>query len=77
MRNPPPSYEPLDHAALIAQAKQQARRLRRQAVPDFWEGVDASCAKATRSLSRFLSRLARHHQSRVSMCTDSSKAKVV
>jgi hypothetical protein len=77
MRNPPAGYEPLERAALIAQAKQQARRLRRQAVPDFWDGVDASCAKAIRSLSRFLSRLARHHQSRVSMCTDSSKAKVV
>ena len=77
MRNPPAGYEPLDHAALIAQAKQQARYLRRQAVPNFWEGVDASCAEATRSLSRFLSRLVRHHQSRVSMCTDSSKAKGV
>jgi hypothetical protein len=77
MRNPPPSYEPLYRAALITQAKQQARYLRRQAVPDFWDSVDASCAKATRSLSRFLSRLARHYQSRVSMCTDSSKAKVV
>ena len=77
MRNPPAGYEPLDRAALIAQAKQQSRRLRRQAVPDFWDGVNASCAKAARSLSRFLSRLARHHQSRESMCADSSKAKAV
>jgi hypothetical protein len=30
MRNPPPSYEPLYRAALITQAKQQARYLRRQ-----------------------------------------------
>ena len=77
MRNPPTGYEPLDRAALIAQAKQQARRLRCQAVPDFWDGVDASCAKAARSLSRFLNRLARHHQSRESMCADSPKAKAV
>jgi hypothetical protein len=77
MRNHPPGYEPLDRDALIAQAKQQARRLRCQAVPDFWDGVGASCAKAARSLSRYLSRLARHHQSRESMCADSSKAKVV
>lgn len=77
MRNPPAGYEPLDRAALIAQAKQQARRLRRQAVPDFWNGVDASCANAARSLSLFLSRLTRHHQSRKSVCADISKIKVV
>jgi hypothetical protein len=45
MRNPPKGYEPLERDALIAQAKQHARRMRRQAVPDFWDGVDASCKK--------------------------------
>ena len=77
MRKKTEGKETLDREALMGKAKQQARHLRRQAVPNFWEDVDASCAKATRSLSLFLSRLARHHQSRVSMCTDSSKAKVV
>jgi hypothetical protein len=77
MRNPPVGYEPLHRDALIDQSKQQARRLRRQAVPDFWDGVDASCAKAARSLSRVLSRLARHHQSPEPMCADGSKVKVV
>lgn len=77
MRNPPAGYEPLDRTALITQAKQQARRLRRQAVSDFWDGVNASCAKAERSLTRFLNRLSRHHRSRVSMCQDNAKAKVI
>jgi hypothetical protein len=77
MRNPPPGYEPLDCDALIAQAKQHARRLRHQAVPDFWDGVDAGCAKAVRSLSRFLTRVTRHRQSRLFMSVNNSKAKVV
>jgi hypothetical protein len=77
MRNPPAGYESLDRDALIAQAKQHARRLRREAVPDFWGGVDAGCAKATKSLSRFLARVTRHRQSRALMSVDSSKTKVV
>lgn len=62
MRHPPLGYEPLPNAVLIEQAKQHARNLRREAVPALWDGVDASCAKAARSLSRFLHRLARHSQ---------------
>jgi hypothetical protein len=77
MRHPPSGYEPLDRDALIAQAKLHARRLRREAVPDFWDGVDSGCAKAIRSLSRFLIRLVRHHQSRDLMGVDSSKTKVI
>jgi|GEM_PF-5687321 len=64
MRYPPSGYEPLDHSALIAQAKQRARSLRCEAVPALWDGLDARCAKAVRSLSRFLHRLARHRQLR-------------
>jgi hypothetical protein len=77
MRYPPTGYEPLDHAALMAQAKQHAQRLRRQAVPDLWDGVDAGCAKAVKSLSRFLNRLARHRQLRLPTCADSSHSKAV
>ena len=77
MRNPPKGYELLERDAVIAQAKQQARRMRRQAVPDFWDSVDASCAKAARSLSRFLTRVTRHRQSRLLMSANHSKAKVV
>ena len=64
MRYPPSGYEPLDHAALMAQAKQRARTLRREAVPVFWDSVDARCVQAARSLTRFVHRLARHHQLR-------------
>lgn len=77
MRHPPSGYESLDRDVLIAQAKLHARRLRREAVPGFWDGVDSGCAKAVRSLSRFLIRLARHHQSRDLMSVDGSKTKVV
>ena len=64
MRYPPSGYEPLDHAALMAQAKQRARTLRREAVPALWDSLDARCVQAARSLTRFLHRLARHHQLR-------------
>ena len=64
MRYLPSGYEPLDHAALMAQAKQRARTLRREAVPAFWDSLDARCVQAARSLTRFLHRLARHHQLR-------------
>lgn len=60
MRNAPSGYEPLDHAALMAQAKQRARTLRREAVPAFWDGLDAVCTQVGRSLTRFLYRLTRH-----------------
>jgi hypothetical protein len=39
--------------------------------------VDAGCAKAVRSLSRFLTRVTRHRQSRLFMSVNNSKAKVV
>lgn len=77
MRYPPSGYEPIDRDILIAQAKQHARCLRRQAVPDFWESVYSNYAKAARSLSRFLSWLERHHHSRAPLCEDGSKAKAV
>lgn len=77
MRYPPSGYEPLDHVALMAQAKQPAQRLRRQAVPDLWDGVDADCTQAVKSLSRFFNRLARHRQLRLPTCDGSSQAKVV
>lgn len=64
MRYPPSGYEPLDHAALMAQAKQRARTLRREAVLVFWDSVDARCVQAARSLARFVHRLARHQQLR-------------
>ena len=62
MRYPPSGCEPLDHAALMAQAKQRARTLRREAVPAFWGSLDARCVQAAWSLTRFLHRLARYHQ---------------
>jgi hypothetical protein len=64
MRYPPSGFEPFDQEALMAQAKQRARSLRREAVPIFWDGLEASCAQAARSLTRFLSRLARHRKLR-------------
>jgi hypothetical protein len=64
MRYPPSGCEPLDHAALMAQAKQRARTLRREAVPAFWGSLDARCVQAARSLTRFLHRLARYQQLR-------------
>ncbi|WP_310610325.1 hypothetical protein [Limnohabitans sp.] len=60
MRHPPPGYERLPNAVLIEQAKQHARTLRREAVPTLWNGLDAACAKAARSFTRFVHRLARH-----------------
>ncbi len=64
MRQPPSGYEPLHHSVMIEQAKQHARTLRREAVPALWDGVDASCLKAARALTRFLQRLASHRQLR-------------
>lgn len=49
-------------------ARHEARRLRREAVDDFWRGADAVCAaamdRAGRSARRLASRLARHQQLR-------------
>lgn len=64
MRNPPFETQPASQAALIAQAKQQARSLRRQAVPEFWANVGSVCTDLTRALTRFTQRLQRHRQMR-------------
>jgi hypothetical protein len=64
MRSLPKTCEPLDNQTLMALAKQRARVLRREAVPAFWENVDATVAQAGRSLSRYLRSLARHRKLR-------------
>ena len=58
MQSLPKTYEPLDNQILIAFAKQRARVLRREAVPAFWEGLNATALQCERSLSRFLGSLA-------------------
>ena len=75
MRNPPFKTEPASQAALIAQAKQQARSLRRQAVPEFWANVGSGCTSLTRALTRFTQRLQRHRQTREQMQAHSLSAK--
>ena len=64
MRSLPKIYEPMDNQTLIALTKQSARVLRREAVPAFWEDVDAAVAQAGRTLSRYLRSLARHRKLR-------------
>lgn len=64
MQSLPKTYEPLDNQILIAFAKQRARVLRREAVPAFWEGLNATALQCERSLSRFLGSLVRHRKLR-------------
>ena len=60
MRYPLSSHQSFPNAVLIEQAKQHARSLRRAAVPALWDGLDARCAMAAKSFTRFVHRLARH-----------------
>lgn len=64
MRNLPKCTGFLEADALIYQAKQTARTLRRQAVSEFWDGVFAQSDKATRALARLGSRIKMHRHFR-------------
>lgn len=64
MRSLPKTNEPLDNQILIALAKQRARVLRSEAVPVFWEALDANIWQAGRSLCRYLRSLGRHRKLR-------------
>jgi hypothetical protein len=77
MRNPPKGYEPLNRDIVMAQAKLEAHRLRREAMSEFWRAVFSLSDTAARSLARYVSRIKMHRHFRAQVTHEFSSVKEV